>query len=127
MLTGEDGRNLPEIRRVARGESASGSDWIGLRRNGAYTVRAAAATPLGPSWAWAVFGVALLMLGWRREAVCDAPERQLGLVRRRLPHVSVHGGVERTSDGGHRTSRFTDTYARADVPSASASSAGSSS
>jgi hypothetical protein len=69
VLTGEDGRNLPEIRRVARSESASGSDWIGLRRNGAYTVRAAAATPLGPSWAWAVIGVALLMLGWRREAL----------------------------------------------------------
>ena len=68
FMTGEDGRRLPEVRRVDRGARASGGDWIGVERNGAYVVRAARATPLGPGWAWAFIGVALLMLGWRREA-----------------------------------------------------------
>jgi hypothetical protein len=67
FLTGEDGRRLPDIRRVAPGERASGGDWIGVRRNAAYTVRTAEAVPLGPGWAWAFAGLALLMFGWRRE------------------------------------------------------------
>ncbi len=67
VLTGEDGSRLPEIRRVDRSGAASGAGWIGVRRNGAYVVRAAVATQLGPGWAWALFGAALLMLGWRRE------------------------------------------------------------
>jgi hypothetical protein len=69
FMTGEDGRRLPEVRRVPRNARASGSDWIGIAENGAYVVRAAVASPLGPGWAWAFFGLALLMLGWRREAV----------------------------------------------------------
>jgi hypothetical protein len=69
FMTGEDGRRLPQIRRVDRGANSSGGDWIGIERNGAYVVRAAQATPLGPGWAWAVFGLALLMLGWRRESI----------------------------------------------------------
>jgi hypothetical protein len=69
VLAGEDGRRLPEIRRVDRGANASGTGWIGIERNGAYIVRAARASPLGPGWAWAVAGAALLMLGWRRESV----------------------------------------------------------
>jgi len=68
VLTGEDGSRLPEIRRIDRGAGASGNGWIGIERNGAYVVRAAVATPLGPGWAWAFFGAALLMLGWRRES-----------------------------------------------------------
>lgn len=68
FMTGEDGRRLPQIRRVDRGANASGADWIGIERNGAYIVRAARASPLGPGWVWAVIGVALLMLGWRRES-----------------------------------------------------------
>ena len=69
FMTGENGRRLPGVRRVDRGARASGGDWIGIERNGAYVVRAAQASPLGPGWAWAVFGLALLMLGWRRESV----------------------------------------------------------
>jgi hypothetical protein len=69
QLTGEDGRRLPDVRRVDRGGSAAGNGWIGIRRNGAYTVRAAQASPLGPGWAWALVGLALLMWGWRRESV----------------------------------------------------------
>jgi hypothetical protein len=68
VMTGEDGRDLPDIRRIERGANASGNGWIGIERNGAYTVRAARASPVGPGWAWAVVGVALLMLGWRRES-----------------------------------------------------------
>jgi hypothetical protein len=69
ILTGEDGRRLPAVRRVDRGARASGDNWIGIERNGAYVVRAAQATPLGPGWLWALIGAALLMLGWRRESV----------------------------------------------------------
>jgi len=69
VLTGEDGSRLPEVRRVDRGANAGGNGWIGIERNGAYVVRAAQATPLGPGWAWAFLGLALLMLGWRRESL----------------------------------------------------------
>ncbi|MGE0742895.1 MAG: hypothetical protein AB7O98_16265 [Hyphomonadaceae bacterium] len=69
VLTGEDGRNLPEIRRIDRGARSHGDDWIGVERNGAYVVRAATASPLGPGWLWALIGTALLMWGWRRESV----------------------------------------------------------
>ena len=68
FMTGEDARALPEIRRVDRGARAEGGDWLGIERNGAYVVRAAVASPLGPGWAWALLGTAILMLGWRRES-----------------------------------------------------------
>ena len=67
-LLGEDGRNVPEVRRVDRNAGAHGGGWIGLRRNNSYVVRASASEPLGPGWAWAGGGLLLLMLGWRREA-----------------------------------------------------------
>jgi hypothetical protein len=67
VLAGEDGARLPEVRRVDRGARAQGEGWIGIERNGAYVVRAARAFPLGPGWAWAFAGAALLMWGWRRE------------------------------------------------------------
>jgi hypothetical protein len=68
VVTGEDGGRLPEIRRVDASARAAGEGWIGVRANGAYVVRAAQAEPLGPGWAWAVAGLLLLFLGWRREA-----------------------------------------------------------
>jgi hypothetical protein len=68
FLTGEDGRNLPNVRRVGAGDRAAGNDWLGIERNASYVVRTAVAQPLGPAWAWAFAGVALFMLGWRREA-----------------------------------------------------------
>ncbi len=68
FLTGEDGRRLPQVRRVDRGGGANGPDWIGIRRNQSYVVRAARASPLGPGWVWAFAGLALLMWSWRRES-----------------------------------------------------------
>ena len=68
FMTGEDGARLPDVRRIDRGARAHGDNWIGIERNGAYNVRAAAASPLGPGWAWAMFAMALLLLGWRRES-----------------------------------------------------------
>jgi hypothetical protein len=67
-ILGESGQPVPEIRRVGRNGGARGDGWIGLRRNNAYVVRASASEPLGPGWVWAVAGLAVLMLGWRREA-----------------------------------------------------------
>lgn len=67
IMTGEGGSRLPQVRRVDGGRMA-GDNWIGLRRNESYVVRAAQSEPLGPGWAWAFAGLALLMLGWRREA-----------------------------------------------------------
>lgn len=69
FLTGEDAAQRPQVRRIERGARAFGGDWLGVERNGAYVVRAATATALGPGVAWALIGVALLMWGWRREAV----------------------------------------------------------
>ncbi|MBU6372042.1 MAG: hypothetical protein KJS97_04880 [Alphaproteobacteria bacterium] len=66
-VLGERGAPLPEIRRVGRNDGAAGDGWIGLRRREGYVVRASAAEPLGPGVAWAMAGLLLLMLGWRRE------------------------------------------------------------
>jgi hypothetical protein len=68
ILMGENGARVPEVRRVDKGATAHGDNWIGLKRNGAYVVRASASEPFGAGWAWAGCGLALLMLGWRREA-----------------------------------------------------------
>lgn len=67
-MLGEDGARIPEVRRVDRNATAYGDNWIGIKRNGAYVVRASASEPFGPGWVWAGCGLALLMLGWRREA-----------------------------------------------------------
>jgi hypothetical protein len=66
-MTGEDGGRLPDVRRGDRGARASGGDRISNKNNRANIVRAAVASPLGPGWAWAITGLALLMWGWRRE------------------------------------------------------------
>lgn len=65
---GEMGERAPAIRRIERGATAHGQGWIGLERNGAYVVRASAADPLGPGWAWALAGLLILFFSWRREA-----------------------------------------------------------
>lgn len=67
FFAGEAGDRLPDLRRIRRGERAKGPDWLGLRSNGAYVVRASAARPLGPGALWAALGVTFLLLGWLRE------------------------------------------------------------
>jgi len=61
----EDG--IPEVRRVAAGDSASGSNWIGLRSNGAYRVTALEQSKLLPQWLALLLIVGALLLAWRLE------------------------------------------------------------
>jgi hypothetical protein len=58
---------MPGIRRVVPGQAASGSDWIGLRRNGAYRVTSLSQQPLLPAWAALLLIVGSLLLAWRLE------------------------------------------------------------
>ena len=61
----EDG--MPEIRRVGKTDSASGSRWIGLRSNGAYRVTALEQEKLLPQWLALLLIVGALLLAWRLE------------------------------------------------------------
>jgi uncharacterized membrane protein len=61
----EDG--IPDVRRVAVGDSASGSSWIGLRSNGAYRVTALEQSKLLPQWLALLLIVGALLLAWRLE------------------------------------------------------------
>jgi hypothetical protein len=57
----------PEIRRVVPGQQATGTGWIGLRRNGAYRVTSLTQQPLLPAWAALLLIVGSLLLAWRLE------------------------------------------------------------
>ena len=57
----------PSIRRVVPGQAASGSDWIGIRRNGAYRVTSLTQQPLLPAWAALLMIVGSLLLAWKVE------------------------------------------------------------
>ena len=61
----EDG--VPEVRRVEAGATASGSNWIGLRSNGAYRVTALEQQKLMPQWLALLLIVGALLLAWRLE------------------------------------------------------------
>ncbi len=58
---------LPAIRRIGPNDTASGENWIGLRRNGAYRVTAVEQQPLLPPWAALAFLLGTLLLAWRLE------------------------------------------------------------
>jgi hypothetical protein len=58
---------VPDIRRVVPGQTSSGSNWIGLRRNGAYRVTSLSQQPLLPAWAALLLIVGSLLLAWRLE------------------------------------------------------------
>jgi len=58
---------LPDIRRVEADRRASGSGWIGLVRNGAYTVEGLSQTPLMPAWLAAILLLATAAMAWWRE------------------------------------------------------------
>lgn len=61
----EDG--MPDIRRVGRGERTSGTNWIGLRSNGAYRVTSVEQRPMLPGWLALILLVGSLLLAWRVE------------------------------------------------------------
>ena len=61
----EDG--MPEIHRVGKTDSASGTRWIGLRSNGAYRVTALEQEKLLPQWLALLLIVGSLLLAWRLE------------------------------------------------------------
>ena len=54
-------------RRVGVGRTASGSNWIGLRSNGAYRVTALEQEKLLPQWLALLIIVGALLLAWRLE------------------------------------------------------------
>jgi hypothetical protein len=58
---------IPQIRRVVPGQQASGNNWIGLRRNGAYRVTSLTQQPLLPAWLALLLIVGSLLLAWRIE------------------------------------------------------------
>jgi hypothetical protein len=58
---------IPEVRRVAAGDSAAGRDWIGFRANGDYTVSGFTEIPLLPAVAALALIVGGLLAAWRRE------------------------------------------------------------
>ncbi|MEO0784669.1 MAG: hypothetical protein AAFY10_03155 [Pseudomonadota bacterium] len=64
---GTNGENVPDIRRVGRSGSASGSGWIGLRERDAYVVRSSTSRPLLPGIAAALALMLFLLVAWRRE------------------------------------------------------------
>ena len=58
---------IPEIRRVRPNRVAAGSDWIGLRSNESYAVRAVRQTPLFHPAIALVLIIGSLLFGWHRE------------------------------------------------------------
>jgi hypothetical protein len=58
---------IPNVRRVDPGQSASGSDWIGLRSNGTYRVTSVEQQPLLPPWVALLLLLGTLLLAWRME------------------------------------------------------------
>ena len=57
----------PELRMVDADRAASGSGWIGLRRNRDHIVTGLDAIPLLPSWAALPLLLGLILVAWRRE------------------------------------------------------------
>jgi hypothetical protein len=60
--------DTPDIRRVDADSPTGGRGWMGLRRNGRYTVRGVIDTPLLPVWALLLALGGALALAWRRES-----------------------------------------------------------
>ncbi len=58
---------VPDVRRVGASGSAAGSNWIGLRANGAYRVTSVEQRPLLPAWAALLLLLGTLLIAWRVE------------------------------------------------------------
>jgi hypothetical protein len=56
-----------KIERTAKNARQHGTDWLGLRRNGATATLGVRANDLIPGWAWVLLIAASVMWGWRRE------------------------------------------------------------
>ena len=68
FMLGADGTpNMPRMQRVDERGNAAGSDWFGLRKRGAYAVRATESTTLLPGVLGMLLACAFMMLAWRRE------------------------------------------------------------
>jgi hypothetical protein len=59
---------IPDIRRVEPAATASGTHWIGLRRNGAYRVTSVEQTALLPPWLALILLIGTLLFAWRMES-----------------------------------------------------------
>jgi hypothetical protein len=57
----------PDVRRVGASGNAAGSNWIGLRSNGAYRVTSVEQQPLLPAWAALLLLLGTLLIAWRVE------------------------------------------------------------
>ncbi len=65
---GADGTpTMPRVQRVDERGNAAGSDWLGLRKRGAYAVRATESTTLLPGVIGMLLACVFMMLAWRRE------------------------------------------------------------
>jgi hypothetical protein len=58
---------VPEVRRVGASGNAAGSNWMGLRANGAYRVTSVEQQPLLPAWVALLLLLGTLLLAWRVE------------------------------------------------------------
>ena len=58
---------MPDIRRVAPGERATGRDWVGLYDNGEARVTGVRRAPLLPNWVLLLLITAPLFMAWYRE------------------------------------------------------------
>ena len=58
---------IPDVRRVGASGNAAGSNWMGLRANGAYRVTSVEQQPLLPAWASLVLLLGTLLFAWRIE------------------------------------------------------------
>ncbi len=58
---------MPDVRRVGAAGNAAGSNWIGLRANGAYRVTSVEQQPLLPAWLALLLLLGTLLLAWRVE------------------------------------------------------------
>jgi uncharacterized membrane protein len=58
---------MPQVRQVSADSSASGGNWIGMVRNGAYRVTSLTQKPLLPQWVTLLILAGVLLLAWRVE------------------------------------------------------------
>ena len=58
---------VPDVRRVGASGNAAGTNWIGLRANGAYRVTSVEQQPLLPAWAALLLLLGTLLIAWRVE------------------------------------------------------------